>query len=61
MNYNPDCPYCDTEIDFDEHIDFYDEGDEIFCVAIGHCSSCGRKYRWEDVYKLDRFQNLEED
>lgn len=61
MNYNPYCPHCAVELDFIEHFDWYDEGDIIFCRASGKCPRCEKKYKWDDVYRLDGFQNVEED
>ena len=59
--YNPYCPHCAVEIDFTEHIDQYDDGDVIVCVARGVCPCCKKFYRWEDVYTLHSFQNVEEE
>ena len=58
--YNPDCPYCDIEIDFEEHTDVEDEGGEIICRATGQCSQCKRFFMWDDIYVLKTFINLEE-
>ena len=59
-NYNPTCPNCGTDLDFDDHYDMYDEGDVIICKVHGHCPHCKKNYQWEDVYALDGFQCLEE-
>lgn len=59
--YNPNCPNCGVELDFFDHYDCSDDGDIILCMARGTCPRCGKKYTWEDVYRLDGFQNLEED
>ena len=61
MSYNPYCPHCGIELDFDDHNDMYDDGDAVICYATGHCSKCGKRFKWEDVYTLCAFQNLEED
>ena len=60
MSYNPNCPHCGVELDFDDHYDMYDDGDAIIVKAIGHCSKCGKHFKWEDVYTLCAFQDLEE-
>lgn len=59
--YNPYCPHCAVELDFTEHIDSYDNGDAIICVARGQCPECKKWFRWEDVYVLHSFQNVEEE
>ena len=61
MNYNPYCPHCGVELDFDDHYDMYDDGDIIIVKAYGHCSCCKTKYRWEDIYSLTGFRDVEED
>lgn len=61
MTYNPNCPYCKVELDFDDHYDMYDDGDTIICRAIGHCAKCGKHFKWEDLYTFCGFQDLEED
>ena len=61
MSYNPNCPHCNIELDFDDHYDMYDDGDAIIVKAIGHCDKCGKHFKWEDVYTLCAFQGLEED
>lgn len=58
--YNPYCPHCAVEIDFFDHCDSYDDGDLIVCVARGTCPKCGKRFMWNDVYKLDSFQDVEE-
>ena len=61
MAYNPNCPYCKVELDFDDHYDMYDDGDSIIVKAIGHCPKCKKNFKWEDVFTLCGFQDLEED
>lgn len=58
--YNPDCPYCHEEIDFDEHSDIEDLGAEIYCKATGHCPQCGRDFTWTDYFVLKEFLDLKE-
>ena len=59
-NYNPYCPHCGVELNFDDHYDMYDDGDRIIVKAIGCCPNCRKNFRWEDVYVLRCFQDLEE-
>lgn len=59
-NYNPYCPHCGVELNFDDHYDMYDDGDCIIVKAIGCCPNCRKNFRWEDVYVLHSFQELEE-
>lgn len=59
-NYNPYCPHCGVELDFDDHYDMYEDGDCIIVKAIGSCPNCRKSFRWEDIYVLHSFQDLEE-
>ena len=34
MTYNPYCPHCAVELDFDDHYDMYDDGDAIIVKCI---------------------------
>lgn len=61
MAYNPNCPYCKVELDFDDHYDMYDDGGTIICRAIGHCPKCGKRFKWEDLYTFCGFQDFVED
>ena len=60
MCYNPNCPHCAYELEFDHHCDMYDDGANIIVKTIGHCSNCGKRFKWEEVYALFTFQDLEE-
>ena len=59
-NYNHYCTHCGVELNFDDHYDMYDDGDRIIVKAIGCCPNCRKNFRWEDVYVLQCFQELEE-
>lgn len=60
-NLTPYCSYCAVELDFSIHIDeYYDDEDTIICLARGVCPCCKKDYRWEDVYKLHSYRNVEE-
>ena len=59
-NYNPYCPHCGVELNVDDHYDMYEDGDRIIVKAIGCCPNCRKNFRWEDVYVLQSFQELEE-
>jgi hypothetical protein len=60
MELMPTCPYCGCNLTFFEHYDCYDEEDQALLFADGDCPQCYREYRWTDVYKLNRFEDLEE-
>lgn len=60
MELMPSCPHCGCTLIFFEHYDCYDDADEMLCFADGYCPQCRREYRWTDVYKLNRFEDLEE-
>ena len=60
--YNPNCPYCNVEIDFIEHDDNgTDNGDTFYVLARGICPQCKTAFKWYDIYTLDNFGDLEED
>lgn len=57
---NPFCPYCGIALDCFDHYNSYDDGDFIVCNARWACPCCHKKYEWEDVYALIRYQEVEE-
>lgn len=61
MELMPSCRYCGCALTFFDHCDCYDDGDEALFFARGYCPECRRNYRWTDVYKLSRIDDLEEE
>lgn len=57
---NPFCTHCGIELDYFDYYDSYDDGELIICRARGECPRCHKKYEWEDVYALIRYQEVEE-
>ena len=41
MNYNPYCPHCAVELDFDDHYDVYDDGDAIIVKGVPSVVAAG--------------------
>lgn len=35
-------------------------GNEEWIEVQGECERCGKRYKWDEVYVFDRFENLEE-
>ena len=56
----PQCPECEVELDFDDTIDEWCNGDVIELKEVGHCPKCGKEYKWKDVYNWHHFEDLEE-
>ena len=56
----PQCPECEVELDFDDTIDEWCNGDVIELKKVGHCPNCGKEYKWKDVYSWYYFEDLEE-
>ena len=54
------CLHCFADLEEDDCIDFEDYGSECVRHVVGHCLDCGKEYQWEEVYKFDRFRNIEE-
>lgn len=57
----PYCPYCNINLELNEHYDCYDDGDTTIYYAMGYCNHCKRNYNWKDIFKFDHFEDLEED
>lgn len=55
----PKCT-CGEEIEFERDEFFDGDSNIILQRAYGHCPKCGKKYRWNDVYILKNFSDLEE-
>ena len=61
MELMPSCRHCGCALTFFDHYDCYDDTDEALFFARGYCPECQQRYRWTDVYKLCRIDDLEED
>ena len=56
---NPNCE-CGEELEFDTDTDLWVDGGEIVMVCYGHCTQCGKKYRWLDHYIISHFTKVTE-
>ena len=56
----PECTKCGTDLEFDDTIDTYADSVIVIFYEVGHCSKCGKKYKWRDVYNFSHFEDLEE-
>ena len=55
------CPHCDNLLGAVDHYDVYEaDVDTTIYYATGRCYVCGKNYRWEEVFKYNHFENLEE-
>ena len=62
MNDNcPVCPYCDTELNYDNIT--YDSFDTSTYDVYwrGTCPDCGRHFTWKEVYHYSHWDFLEEE
>ena len=59
-NCLPYCPYCKVTLNDFDHYDCYDTDDITVYYTTGTCPECGKEYKWEEIYKYDYFENLEE-
>lgn len=57
----PKCLKCGCELELDDTYDTEFNGDTVLTHNIGHCPNCGTDYQWEEVYKFEKFQDLEID
>lgn len=57
---NPKCK-CGEHLEFDTDTGLQYDGDVITMTIHGHCSKCGKKYKWNDFYILSNWDNLEEE
>lgn len=56
----PECLECKTELEFDDTVDTWVDGDIVEMKNIGHCPQCGKLYKWKDIFQHTEFQDLEE-
>lgn len=55
------CPHCDCDLEIDDCFDIeYDSRTNISCWK-GHCTECGKNFRWKEIYLFDHIENLMED
>ena len=54
------CPKCGGVIEYDDTFDSttYDDKHTEYCC--GHCKNCNTEYQWEEIYKYEGPDNLEE-
>ena len=45
MELMPSCPHCGCTLNFFDHYDCYDDGDNALFFARGDCPKCHRDYR----------------
>lgn len=57
----PKCLKCGTELELDDCYDTEFNGDTVLTHNIGHCPNCNTNHQWEEVYKFEKFQNVEID
>ena len=54
------CPNCNTYIYEVETIDTEFESNCYYDSVEGRCPKCGKVYRWVEVFKFDRVEDVEE-
>lgn len=61
MDSTPVCPYCDTELEYDDLVDNNYDGSRHESIWEGHCPVCGKIFTWVEIYLFDRIANFEEE
>ena len=62
MNDNyPVCPYCITELEYDELVENSYDGSRHESKWRGHCPICDKTFTWYEIYLFDRIEEFEED
>ena len=62
MNDNcPTCPYCDTEITYDDLIHESYDTSTYDAYWRGTCPTCGKHFTWKEVYVFSRMDYFEEE
>lgn len=56
----PECIYCQTELELDDHIDADIDCDEVRSKAVGHCPKCGKDFMWYEIYRFEKITDLSE-
>lgn len=54
------CPHCDCYLEIDDCSDIEFDSGKIISYWLGHCTECGKSFKWEEVYLFDRVENLVE-
>ena len=54
------CPNCGREFYSHETLDTEWFHNKYYDYMIGDCPNCGKRYRWTEVYKFDRVEDVEE-
>lgn len=61
MNDNhPICPYCDTELNYDEVTDDSFDTSAYEVNWRGNCPICDRIFIWKEVYRYSHMEDLKE-
>lgn len=54
------CPHCDCDLEIDECFDTEFDSGKIISHWEGHCTECGKSFKWKEVYLFDRVEELVE-
>ena len=54
------CPNCDAYMYAVDTLDSEYESNCYYDTVEGYCHKCGKTYRWVEVFKFDRIENVEE-
>ena len=55
----PTCTDCGVMLVYDDCLNTYIERGNMKNVNVGHCLECGKTYRWTEIYKFDRIEDVE--
>ena len=56
----PTCPYCGEELDYDEQVETYYEGESFSTKWRGGCPPCNRNFTWWENYTLTSIEDMTE-
>lgn len=56
----PICPLCKEDIRRTETFDSYIDAETTEFLCIGVCPTCGKEYKWLEVYEFSHIKDLEE-
>ena len=57
----PKCPHCGKELDYDEQLETYYEGDTFGAKWRGYCGRCQIGFTWWEDYILNSIDDMEQE
>lgn len=54
------CPNCKNEVEIVDTVDTECFGNFYYDIVEGVCHTCGKLWRWTEVFSFDHVENIEE-